>query len=128
MFAALNFDFLLEGILLGLVVHVPAEGEPEFVYEVAAGLLFLIICGQVEFLVGPKIGHKLLDLLKCLVESRWHLSASVRRSGAGVNATLVDPPSLSHGRRGVESFVAGMDRATMLTCRHAIGKSNQISP
>jgi hypothetical protein len=56
---ALDLDFLLEGVLLGLVVHVPAEGEPEFVNEVAARLLFLIGWGQGEFLVGPKIRHKL---------------------------------------------------------------------
>ena len=61
------------------MVHVPAEGEPEFVNEVAARLLFLIGRGQVEFLVGPEVGNQFFDPSECLVESRWHLRASVRR-------------------------------------------------
>ena len=71
-FPALDFDLLLEGVLLGLVVHVPAEGEPEFVNEVVARLLFLIGRGQVEFLVGPKIGHKLSNFCKGCIKPGWH--------------------------------------------------------
>ena len=69
-FLALDLDLLLEGVFLGLVVHVPAEGEPEFVNEVVARLLFLIGRGQVEFLVGPKIRHKLLSPVQRLHQTR----------------------------------------------------------
>jgi len=71
-FPALDLDFLLEGVLLRLVVHVPAEGEPEFVNEVAARLLFLIGRGTVEFLVGPKIRHKPFNLCKSCIKPGWH--------------------------------------------------------
>ena len=69
-FLALDFDFLLEGVLLGFVVHVPAEGEPEFINEVVARLLFLIGRGQVEFFVGPKIRHKRFNPCKGRVKLR----------------------------------------------------------
>ena len=72
-FLALNFDFLFQRIFLRVVVHVPAEGEPKFVNEIAARLLFLIGRGQVEFLVGPEIGNQFFDPSECLVEGRWHL-------------------------------------------------------
>ena len=70
-------------------VHIFAqttEGEPEFVNEVVAGLLFLIGRGQVEFLVGPEIGNQFFDPTECLVEARWHGRASVRRKAASVNS------------------------------------------
>ena len=69
-FLALDLDLLFEGVLLCLVVHVPAEGKPEFVNEVAARLLFLIGRGKVELLVGPKIRHELLNLCKGRVKLR----------------------------------------------------------
>ena len=76
-FLALDLDLLFEGVLLVLVVHVPAEGEPEFVNEVAARLLFLVGRGKVEFLVGPKIRHKLLNLCKSHVKLR-HVAGCIK--------------------------------------------------
>ena len=76
-----------------LVVHVPAEGKPEFVNEVAVVITlirpaatfshpmgegkFLIGRGTVEFLVGPKIRHKLFNLCKGHVKLR-HVAGSVK--------------------------------------------------
>jgi len=59
-----------------LVMHVPAEGEPEFVNEVAARLLFLVGRGKVEFLVGPKIRHKLFTLCRVKAFSLTRQAAS----------------------------------------------------
>ena len=66
---SLKFVCFAAGIL---VIHVPAEGEPEFVNEVVARLLFLIGGGQVEFLVGPEIGNQFFHPAECFVEARWH--------------------------------------------------------
>jgi len=46
------------------LVHIPAEGEPKFVYELAARLLFLTGRGKVEFLASPKIRHTFFYLCK----------------------------------------------------------------
>ena len=43
-----DFYFLLEGILLRVVVYVPAQCHPEFINEVAARFLFLIGGGKIE--------------------------------------------------------------------------------
>ena len=67
---AFDFDFLFQRIFLRVMVHVPAEGEPEFVNEVAARLLFLIGRGQVEFLVGPEVGNQFFDPSECTVKTR----------------------------------------------------------
>ena len=63
-----------------------AEGEPEFINEVMASLLLLIVRGQAEFLVGPKVGYQFFDPSECFVEARWHLRASVRRNWSSVNS------------------------------------------
>ena len=81
-FLAFDFDFLFQRIFLRVMVHVPAEGEPEFVNEVVARLLFLVGRGQVEFLVGPEVGNQFFDRSECLVEARWH---------GGSDATPVAP-------------------------------------
>jgi hypothetical protein len=80
-FLAFDFDFLFQRIFLRVVVHVPAEGEPEFVNEVAARLLFLIGRGQVEFLVGPEVGNQFFHSTECLVEARGHLGRCYARRG-----------------------------------------------
>lgn len=72
MFLAFDFYFLLGGVLLRVVVHIPAEGHPELVDEIAARLLFLIGRGKIEMLVGAKIGHELPDPREGCIEGRCH--------------------------------------------------------
>ena len=101
-FLALDLDLLFEGILLGLVIHVPAEGEPEFVNEVAIATTlirpaatfshpmgeghFLIGRGKVEFLVGPKIRHKRFNPCKSCIKPGWHGGSGCAPKFVSVNA------------------------------------------
>ena len=62
--AALDLDLLGVGVGLGRVVHVPAEGGPELINEVLAGLLFLVARREVVGLVGVEVGGQFLDLLE----------------------------------------------------------------
>src|SRR5437868_6283646 len=53
--AALDLHLLLIRILLMLVTHVPAEGDPEFVNEVLPRLGLLILRGEIIRLPRPEV-------------------------------------------------------------------------
>ena len=59
----LDFDFLLVGIGLLVVVYIPAERNEELVNEILAGFGLLVVRRQVAFLVGLEGLNKFGDLL-----------------------------------------------------------------
>jgi hypothetical protein len=64
----LHFNFLLVGIGLLVVVHVPAQRDEELVDEVLANFGLLVVGGQIAALVGLKPRGKFADLLARVLE------------------------------------------------------------
>src|ERR1043166_946310 len=77
MFLALDFYFLLEGILLRVVVHVPPKRDPEFINEIVACFLFLILRREIEVFVRFEVSDELFYPGEGIVKSRHVRGRSV---------------------------------------------------